>query len=330
MTGKDIKEIIRDVVEYRDEYGFEAFLILKSKELKKLTYEDDNPRNEYRIKIRDMMICVLEEKYLPDDIEFKDDSCIADNQNHCYIIPQKGENPLFSFLSTDNSQVNDFSSKDFEETMGIAFRFRGNGNEVWAYQHMWSIMVPNKKKTNVLSCIFSDQGREYLVEQKNTVFTIANRIDALVFNDCVLTSNISLLEKSFSFDRYICEKASQTIAKIADKSLVSDTEKLKQLLESSKTNRIAKKLMRIFNSKVFDVPNETIKKRIRTLPRWKGRFKENEKGELVIETKAHFQNLIDLLDERYTRSEVTGIEYDTDVKSIASADVSDSETQVKN
>ena len=38
---------------------------------------------------------------------------------------------------------------------------------------------------------------------------------------------------------------------------------------------------------------------------------------LVLDTYAQVEDLIDLLDERFTRSDITDTEYDTDVKQVA-------------
>ena len=50
---------------------------------------------------------------------------------------------------------------------------------------------------------------------------------------------------------------------------------------------------------------------------WKDKFEENQEGLIVINTYQQVEDLIDLLDERYTRSDVTNQEYDTDVKRVA-------------
>ena len=50
--------------------------------------------------------------------------------------------------------------------------------------------------------------------------------------------------------------------------------------------------------------------------RWNGKIKE-ENGQFVLDTYVQVENLIDLLDERYTRSDITGEEYDTEVKQLA-------------
>ncbi len=48
---------------------------------------------------------------------------------------------------------------------------------------------------------------------------------------------------------------------------------------------------------------------------WKDKFEENQEGLIVLNTYQQVEDLIDLLDERYTRSDVTNQEYD--VKRVA-------------
>ena len=50
---------------------------------------------------------------------------------------------------------------------------------------------------------------------------------------------------------------------------------------------------------------------------WKDKFEENQEGLIVLNTYQQVEDLIDLLDERYTRSDVTNQGYDTDVKRVA-------------
>ena len=77
----------------------------------------------------------------------------------------------------------------------------------------------------------------------------------------------------------------------------------------------ARKMMRIKNSKVLKRTKEQLYESITTLPRWKEKFTVDEESkQIVLKKYEHVENLIDLLDERYTRSDVTGEEYDTGSK----------------
>ena len=74
-------------------------------------------------------------------------------------------------------------------------------------------------------------------------------------------------------------------------------------------------MMRIKDSKVLKRTKEQLYESITTLPRWKGKFTVDEESkQIVLEKYEHVENLIDLLDERFTRSDVTGEEYDTGAK----------------
>ena len=54
------------------------------------------------------------------------------------------------------------------------------------------------------------------------------------------------------------------------------------------------------------------------MPRWQDKFSVNaETKQIILNTYGEVESLIDLFDERYTRSDVTDIEYDTDVKTEA-------------
>lgn len=59
--------------------------------------------------------------------------------------------------------------------------------------------------------------------------------------------------------------------------------------------------------------------RIANVDRWRGKFIVNEEDNTIdLQTYVHVERFIDLLDERYTKSEITDTEYDTDVKKEAS------------
>lgn len=76
-----------------------------------------------------------------------------------------------------------------------------------------------------------------------------------------------------------------------------------------------KKMLRIKNSKVLTKSKEELYLKITTLPRWSGKFDlDEETHTIVLRNYGQVENLIDLLDERYTRSDVTDEEYDTSAK----------------
>ena len=101
------------------------------------------------------------------------------------------------------------------------------------------------------------------------------------------------------------------------KNIIENTEKLTEYISRGKS-KYAKKMMRIGSSKVFDLTQEQLMNKVNTLPRWQGKFNFNQDShQIVLNTYKEVESLIDLFDERYTRSDVTDTEYDTDVKTVA-------------
>lgn len=75
-------------------------------------------------------------------------------------------------------------------------------------------------------------------------------------------------------------------------------------------------MMRISSSKVLDKTSQELINTIESLPRWNGKFNIQD-NKIVLNTYKEVESLIDLLDETYTRSDVTGHEYKTEVKKLA-------------
>ena len=273
--------------------------------------------SNYRHVVRDAILNVLSEKYLDDKAEFVSGENIADNQRKYYMIAQSEEYRPFDYLNTQVPEIPEFKFDQINDATGIIFWFRIEENEFWVYQHLWSIMVPNKKKTNLLSRLQNYENHDYFIEQKEPLITIACKADVLIMQNYIITSNIGLMQKSFGFQDFIFATANKSVERVKDKALVANTEKLEEYINRGKTTKYAKKVMRIANSKVLDLPKEELMERVHTLNRWKDKFEENQEGLIVLNTYQQVEDLIDLLDERYTRSDVTNQEYDTDVKRVA-------------
>ena len=317
LSVENIKELFQKVTQNRNQCGFEAYIVTKTEpKLRKmvLSEKEDN----YKKKVRDHILAVIKETYLNEEAEFSEGINISDNQRKNYIITQdEGYHP-FDFLQDNISNASQFIFDQIDDVLGIAFWFRNDNKEFWAYQHSWSTMVPNKKKNNLLARVMRYEKYDCFEEQKDPLLTIASRVDLLVIDNRIITSNISLLQKCFGFQEFIVASANKSIDRVKQLNLVSNPEKLYDYIKrKEKTGKYAKKMMRISNSKVLSLTKEELMKKVHSVDRWKNKFEEDENGNIVLNTYVQVESLIDLFDERYTRSEITGAEYDTDVKQIA-------------
>ena len=319
LTSERIKKILQKAVQDKNNCGFAAYIVAKTDpKLRKMIFDEEKFNSgNYKHIVRDAILNVISEKYLAEETEFASGANVADNQKKYYMIAQSEEYRPFDYLDVQVEDIPEFKFDQIDDAFGIIFWFRIEENEFWVYQHLWSIMIPNKKKTNLLSRLQKYENHDYFIQQKEPLITIATKADILIMQDYIITSNIGLMQKSFGFQDFIVATADKSVERVMSKALVANPEKLKEYINRGKTTKYAKKMMRIANSKVLDLSNEKLMERVHTLERWKDKFEENGEGQIVLNTFQQVEYLIDLLDERYTRSDVTNQEYDTDVKQVA-------------
>lgn len=308
----EIEEMFRD-----DEYGFDAFIRLKpDRRVKRfLMYEgapkDRNDLNvNFKKKMQLAMAEVVKNKYASEEAEYDSAENIADNQKKFYVIKQDESYHPFSVPTEEEEPFYHYRAEEREYAEGVLFCFRREGKAIWAYQYFYQNAIPNRSGRGFH--IFQDG--DVFTELKEPLLMISRRIDLLLIGDEMITDDIQFLQKNFGFRIYIENTAAQAVAKVQGLGLVTNSEKLEAYIRRSKPV-YAKKMMRIRNSRVLQKTAEELYKSVTTLPRWKGKFEVDEASRtIVLRTFEHVENLIDLLDERYTRSDVTGEEYDTGVK----------------
>ncbi|MCM1269902.1 MAG: DUF4868 domain-containing protein [Ruminococcus flavefaciens] len=166
-----------------------------------------------------MFFEILEEKFLSQESEYADGHQLADNQHKILIFEQRDNFYPFTYLS-DIAEFDEFSQEDLIEASGLMFRIRRGNDLFWIYQHLWNVMIPNKKKTHPMARLMRFENQIVFEEQRESLLTISKKIDILVMNNCLITDNISLLQKHFGFQDYIYQSAQQTIQCIIQKILL--------------------------------------------------------------------------------------------------------------
>lgn len=121
-----------------------------------------------------MVFAVIEERYLSAEAEYVDGSQLADNQNKFLIINQSGSFTPFAFL-TNPETADIFDIEDLPNATGIIFKLRKGDMTIWCYQHLWSIMVPNRKKNSLMARFNKFENQTIFEEQKDWLLTIAKK-----------------------------------------------------------------------------------------------------------------------------------------------------------
>lgn len=302
-----------------EEYGFEAYAVMKDiPAMRRIVLFEGRPtrgtsgsQNSFKEEVKNSIVEYIQEEYLSEEAEYELAENIADNQRKFYVIEQDQSYLPFEMFTGDIDNNNMFSMALRDNVKGFAFMYRRGDFKIWGYQHLYAVTIPNKAKRNWLSV----QDAEVFKEIDIPMLPIAKKINLLVIGNEIITKDISLMQRQFGFDLFVRNSAGKVVGDIGDLNIITNMDKLTTYIERNQLT-YAKKMMRIRHSAVLRMPAEDLLNRVRTLPRWSGKF-VIENNRIVLNTYTHVENLIDLLDERFTRSDVTGEEYSTDVKRIA-------------
>lgn len=319
LTESQIRELLSSMRDNQDDCGFDAFVVMKeAPRLKSMSLSEtkNTDGKSFRDVLKEMIFSVINDSFLSADTEYADGIQLADNQRKFLIFKQGGTFTPFSFLNTAHT-ADSFSVENLPNASGLIFKIRKGTDTIWCYQHLWSIMVPNKKKTNLMTRLCKFENQTVFEEQTESLLTIAHKVDILIINGHLVTGNTALLQKSFGFQEYIYQSAAQAVSSITAKGVVANAEKLTEYISRGKT-KYAKKMMRIGNSRVLSLSRDDLLAKINTVARWKDKFNiDKATNQIVLKTYGEVEAFIDLFDERYTRSDITDTEYDTDVKTVA-------------
>lgn len=293
--------------------GFGAYLLTKdSPRLKKLQLS----RNDLQISLKDSIIKALKGSYLFEEAKYLDAEKEVDERADFYVIQQTEKYKPFDIKGWKDC---DFKEEHLENFMGFLFSLRYDQLKIWCYQNRRSNSYANRKKTSILARLEGYEDKKWIFkEQTEKTITFSHVVDIVIVDDYLITGDIGLLERSFNFQAFIQEKGEKAVKCIYEKELFSGEEALKKYLKDKKCPKsYQKKMMKIIDSPILSMYNRNangLYEKVSSLARWEGRIKKPVDGRIPIETKDDIEAMIDLLIERFTKSEVSGQEYDTIVK----------------
>lgn len=175
----------------------------------------------------------------------------------------------------------------------------------------------------MIRAISPEKGNVF-TEMESPIFQITQKVDVLILrsheDDKVRTEllpyNVSLMEQHFGLEIFIRATASSVAREIEAKGIFANPEMLTNYIKRG-NKKYSRKMMRIKDSKVFELDTVTLRERLTQSHRWSGKFEFDENNQIHIGYLKDVEEIIDLFDERYTYSEITGAEYDTSVKILA-------------
>ncbi len=306
MNSTEMKDTIKAVMRSENPYGIKIYAYLDDEENK--TIKKFLANDALTEEVKKMINPIIDTRFLLEEIELDSSDNISDNRRVLYEINQTDNYSPFSFLSDANNIADNYSEKDQDSLAGLFFRINLNDDVIWLYQHIYHVRLIKRSKS--IYAVLSP-GDKYIPLDRD-IFNIDSRIDLAIINGSIITSNISLLQQSFGFEKYIRSEAAKTIQTIETLDILSDTSKLLAFEDKAKLTN-AKKLLKAQKSPVLDMDKTALISGLQKHPRYKNKFKF-EKGKIIINSQKDVAELIKMLNDDIVRSELTNQEYDSTAK----------------
>ena len=312
--------IVRAIKEVMDaDHGFEIYIAMKTgtPPCKRFVVEEGDPveNKGFKKRLHDSIMQTIQSTYLAADSQYASGEEFANEQERFYVIEQNEEyHPLRSY-NIMGQQVDNFRLTDKSDADALLFQFivqrDGVAKQIWAYQKIQPTAFPNRQRKG-FQLVPKSQQPDVFREMKDQMFIITPKVDLILLDDAIITDEVKLMERHFRLETFWRASANRAAASIAALELVENEEKLRDYAQR-KDKRYAKKMMQIHKFPVASMEKEMLLAKLQTVERWKNVF-EVQGGQIYLRSYADVERLIDLFTERYTKSEVTGQEYDTAVK----------------
>lgn len=321
MPKERITTAIKEILDV--DYGFEIYIVMKSgnQRLKKFILDEGKPGelNGFKVRLRESIENTIRDKYLSEESQYANGDDLANEQNRFYVIKQSEDYKPFEFLNDLESQMQSFRLVDKDNADAILFRFiyqrGGNVKQLWAYQKIQPASIPNKKNRYFQVIARSKNNADVFEEMKDQMFIITKRVDLMILGNEIITDDIKFMERHLRLEIFLRASAERAVTEITTVGLVGNADKLQEYVQRS-NKKYAKKMMQIHKFPVASMSKERLIEKLHTVARWKNVF-DIQGDQIYLRTYTDVEKVIDLFTERYTKSEITGQEYDTTVKNKA-------------
>lgn len=307
VTKDEYSLKIESIINSEKGFGFEAYACIKKGEkLEGIKFIiEDKDDNSFKNAICDKITQCCKDKYLYEGFDLKQIDDLYDNTNSLFEIPQNETYSPFLFLNNLSDET--FNDTDKPYLFGFIFRFNIGKKEFFAYQQVYPVTVPQKKKGTFLyskNNVYKEFTKELL--------RIDYRIDLLIIEDSIIAGNIKLLQSKFGFEMFIRNESKSTLDLITKMDIIENMEKLCAFEGKEKLTN-AKKLMKIKKSPVLSMDKNILIKNLQTLPRYKEKLTIID-NKIKIRTNKDIEVLLKILNDDYLKSELTGKPYESSNK----------------
>ncbi len=270
-----------------------------------------NIENVAKLELKNRFLEYIQEKFINnEDLHYQNISEADDRKNvvYKYDIDERPEslNILDEILANEEQIHFNFNQDQLSNIKGYLITIGNEGNKIALYKKHHSMNILRRDRFLLVP------SGERLVEVQNDVIALDKSFDFMMVDDNLIVLKLNILERYFGFENVIRNQASNTIGLVEANELLEDIE---QLLEIAQSIPNARKLMKIRNSPVLNVPAINVMNFIRNHPELTGKISFNADGAKInLETGVSKKLFLKLLNDDFLFSQLTELQYDSHAK----------------
>ncbi|GAA4455067.1 anti-phage protein KwaB [Rurimicrobium arvi] len=267
--------------------------------------------DEAKQELKERFLEYVTDKFINnEELHYQNISDADDRKNvvYKYDIEERPEglNILDDILLNEAQPYFRFNQDSFADLQGYIITIGTEGNKMALYKKHHPV---NLLKRDRFLLIPSNQR---LVKLQDDAIAIDRSFDFMLIDDNLIVLKLNILERFFGFEDVIRNQAQNTIGLIEANELLEDIEQINDIAQSMTT---ARKLMKIRNSPVLNVPVMNVINFIRNHPELTGKINFNSAGTKInLDTGVSKRLFLKLLNDDYLFSQLTELQYDSHAK----------------
>ncbi len=292
----------------------ELYFLVKSKS-GQLSVENSNIDIPALNMVRQAYLKKIEDIFSNEDLSIMDLTTSDDRKNVIYKYDLNEPLEIFSTILNSKQYTDEsFSLKEISSLCGFIVKFKCDKEEISLFtKHYPTSFISSSR-------LFVWEDKLRLTYLNKSILEFTGKVDFININsDSWYIFKIDTLVKVFGFHEKIKNIALNRAEVIYQHGLVSSIDRLSYLIDTKFT--IAKKVAKICkDSKVFSLDKDKIMAYIDTSPVFKGQFKKDTDGKLIIDSEKKIKLFLKLLNDDILKSELTELEYDVKAKDLVLSD----------
>ncbi|GGE94749.1 anti-phage protein KwaB [Flavobacterium limi] len=267
--------------------------------------------NGAKIELKNRFLEYIEQKFINnEDLHYQNISEADDRKNvvYKYDIDERPEslNILDEILENEEQIHFNFNQDQLPNIKGYLIVIGNEGNKIALYKKHHSMNILRRDRFLLVP------SGERLVGVQNDVIALDKSFDFMMVDDNLIVLKLNILERYFGFEDVIRNQASNTIDLVEANELLEDIQQLQEIAQSMPN---ARKLMKIRNSPVLNVPAINVMNFIRNHPELTGKINFNADGTKInLETGISKKMFLKLLNDDFLFSQLTELQYDSHAK----------------